>query len=107
MDNYKDYDPSAIVLPEASELAQMDLDFPVRSHCWDDFTNPVSFSNTEDRMDVQSTQTISTQTTQPRKISREQWDRVKQIIHERYIVKNCVLNDLVLHMEKELSFVAR
>lgn len=112
MDNYKYYDPSTMVSPEASELARMDLDFPVRGRYWDELTDQVSFSNTEDRIDVQSTQTISTQTTstqtiQPRKISREQWDRVKHIIHEQYIVKNCALKDLVPHMEKELSFVAR
>lgn len=88
-------------------LVQMDSDSPVGSQYWYSLTAPIHFSNTEDRMDVQSTQTVPAQTIRSCKISREQWDQVKHNIHEQYIVKDCTLDELVLHMKKELFFVAR
>lgn len=106
-DNFGHYNLSTSVSSNTSGDFEIDLSFPVRDHDWNNLAGSITFSDAENRTNIHSLKATPTQRIQPRKDADEQWDKVKEIIHEQYIVENHKLIDVMLHMEQEHSFIAR
>jgi hypothetical protein len=105
MDDFDDY-ITTIAWPTSGHVP-MDLDLPVHDAYCNTIIRPTTPNHINQPIGFHGAEDTPVQKLQPRKISPAQWDEVKDVIREQYIVENCTLNELVSYMEKERSFVAR